>query len=166
LTIAVGTAIAGCPPHRSGRALVSASGSYLGCVAAKRASGKGWSTAGGGSQRFARVSIRVQLIRCFWPILVAVIRPGKWAFTILVKCSCQNTNLGRVLNQNVSRTRRRVVAFRSHLSPDISCRTLCSESRDYLDWLLARSATALCLSSLRGSLDREAKLAAERNMCL
>jgi hypothetical protein len=30
LLIAVGTAIAGCPPHRSGRALVSASGSYLG----------------------------------------------------------------------------------------------------------------------------------------
>jgi Domain of unknown function (DUF4349) len=30
LAIAVGTAIAGCPPHRSGRALVSASGSYLG----------------------------------------------------------------------------------------------------------------------------------------
>jgi hypothetical protein len=30
LTIAVGTAIAGCPPHRPGRALISASGSYLG----------------------------------------------------------------------------------------------------------------------------------------
>ena len=30
LAIAVGTAIAGCPPHRPGRALISASGSYLG----------------------------------------------------------------------------------------------------------------------------------------
>jgi len=30
LSIAVGTAIAGCPPHRPGRALISASGSYLG----------------------------------------------------------------------------------------------------------------------------------------
>ena len=27
-----GYSIAGCPPHRSGRALISASGSYLGCV--------------------------------------------------------------------------------------------------------------------------------------
>src|ERR1700730_15982128 len=30
LTIAVGTAVAGCPPHGPGRALISASGSYLG----------------------------------------------------------------------------------------------------------------------------------------
>jgi hypothetical protein len=30
LVIAVGTAVAGCPPHRPGRALISASGSYLG----------------------------------------------------------------------------------------------------------------------------------------
>jgi hypothetical protein len=30
LVIAVGTAVAGCPPHGSGRALLSASGSYLG----------------------------------------------------------------------------------------------------------------------------------------
>jgi hypothetical protein len=30
LAIAVGTAVAGCPPHRPGRALISASGSYLG----------------------------------------------------------------------------------------------------------------------------------------
>src|ERR1022692_1634721 len=29
-TIAVGTAVAGCPPHGPGRALISASGSYLG----------------------------------------------------------------------------------------------------------------------------------------
>jgi hypothetical protein len=29
-TLAVGTTIAGCPPHRPGRALISASGSYLG----------------------------------------------------------------------------------------------------------------------------------------
>src|ERR1019366_315682 len=30
LAITVGTAITGCPPHRPGRALISASGSYLG----------------------------------------------------------------------------------------------------------------------------------------
>jgi hypothetical protein len=30
LAIAVGTTIAGCPPHGPGRALISASGSYLG----------------------------------------------------------------------------------------------------------------------------------------
>jgi hypothetical protein len=30
LAIAVGTAVAGCPPHGPGRALISASGSYLG----------------------------------------------------------------------------------------------------------------------------------------
>jgi len=33
LLIAVGTAVAGCPPHRPGRALISASGSYLGWLA-------------------------------------------------------------------------------------------------------------------------------------
>ena len=38
--IAVGTAIAGCPPHRPGRALISASGSYLGWVAARLAVGR------------------------------------------------------------------------------------------------------------------------------
>ncbi len=46
LLIAVGTIIADCPPHGPGRALISASGSYLGRVAAKRASGKGWSACG------------------------------------------------------------------------------------------------------------------------
>ena len=30
LVIAVGTLVAECPPHRPGRALISASGSYLG----------------------------------------------------------------------------------------------------------------------------------------
>ena len=30
LLITVGTAITGCPPYRPGRALISASGSYLG----------------------------------------------------------------------------------------------------------------------------------------
>src|ERR1039458_7714201 len=36
LAIAVGTTIAGCPPHGPGRALISASGFYLGWIAAKR----------------------------------------------------------------------------------------------------------------------------------
>src|SRR5262249_21264439 len=39
LVIAVGIPLTRYPPHRSGRALISASGSYLGWVAAKRASG-------------------------------------------------------------------------------------------------------------------------------
>jgi len=34
--IAVGTTIADCPQHGPGRALISASGSYLGWIAAKR----------------------------------------------------------------------------------------------------------------------------------
>src|SRR5260370_4329550 len=37
--VAVGTSVARCPPHRSVRALVSAYGSYLGWVAAKRVAG-------------------------------------------------------------------------------------------------------------------------------
>jgi hypothetical protein len=37
--VAVGTSVARCPPHRSVRALVSAYGSYLGWMAAKRVSG-------------------------------------------------------------------------------------------------------------------------------
>ena len=36
LDIAVGTPVARCPPHRPGRALISASGSYLGWITAKR----------------------------------------------------------------------------------------------------------------------------------
>jgi hypothetical protein len=39
LLIAVGIPLTRYPPHRSGRALLSASGSYLGWLTAKRASG-------------------------------------------------------------------------------------------------------------------------------
>src|ERR1039458_2692668 len=35
VAIVVGTPVARCPPHRPGRALISASGSYLRCIAAE-----------------------------------------------------------------------------------------------------------------------------------
>jgi hypothetical protein len=60
LVIGVGIVIARDPLHGPGRALLSASGSYRRCVAAKRASGKGWSVRGGGSHRSAKASMRVQ----------------------------------------------------------------------------------------------------------
>ena len=51
--VAVGIPVARYPPHRSVRALLSAYGSYLRCVAANRSVGQGCNTRGGGSQRVA-----------------------------------------------------------------------------------------------------------------
>lgn len=48
-------------------------------------------------------------------------------------------SLDRILNRSASRTRKRVAAVRNKLSRDTSYQTLCGESRDYLDWLLARA---------------------------
>src|SRR5215472_9255832 len=62
LLIGVGIVVAHDPLHGPGRALISASGSYRRCVAAKRASGKGWSARGWGSQRSAKARVRVQEI--------------------------------------------------------------------------------------------------------
>src|SRR6266545_1589481 len=60
--IAVGTALAGGPPHRSQRALLThwAPASGQTC---SRASGKGCTTRAGGSHRVARRFIRTQPIR-------------------------------------------------------------------------------------------------------
>jgi hypothetical protein len=65
-TVAVGIPVTRYPPHRSVRALVSAYGSYLGCVAAKRSDGQGCSTCGAGSQRVASLRSRFQLRRWRW----------------------------------------------------------------------------------------------------
>ena len=45
-TVAVGTSVTGCPPHRSVRAHFSAYGSYLGCLASNRTPGSGCSIRG------------------------------------------------------------------------------------------------------------------------
>src|SRR6516162_2009453 len=65
-SVAVGIPVARYPPHRSVRALISAYGSYLRYLAAKRDWGYGWSTRGWGIQRTAQRCIRVQGSRCFW----------------------------------------------------------------------------------------------------
>src|SRR5215472_4880633 len=62
VAIGVGIVVAHDPLHGPGRALISASGSYRRCVAAKRASGKGWSARGWGSHRSAKARVRVQEI--------------------------------------------------------------------------------------------------------
>ena len=56
----MGTALAGRPPAQIPACGITALGSYLGCVAAKRASGKGCITRTGGSHRFRIRTIRVQ----------------------------------------------------------------------------------------------------------
>jgi hypothetical protein len=55
--VAVGTRVTPRPPHRSGRHLY-ASGSYLGCLTAKRWLGQGWRIRGFGSQSSASFVIR------------------------------------------------------------------------------------------------------------
>jgi hypothetical protein len=54
------------PPAQIPACGITALGSYLGCVAAKRASGKGCITRTGGSHRFRIRIIRVQSILVFW----------------------------------------------------------------------------------------------------
>ena len=56
----------GRPPAQIPACGITALGSYLGCVAAKRASGKGCITRTGGSHRFRIRTIRVQSILVFW----------------------------------------------------------------------------------------------------
>ena len=56
----------GRPPAQIPACGITALGSYLGCMAAKRASGKGCVTRTGGSHRFRIRTIRVQSILVFW----------------------------------------------------------------------------------------------------
>ena len=56
----------GRPPAQIPACGITALGSYLGCVAAKRASGKGCITRTGGSHRFRIRTIRVQSTLVFW----------------------------------------------------------------------------------------------------
>jgi hypothetical protein len=56
----------GRPPAQIPACGITALGSYLGCVAAKRASGKGCITRTGGSHRFRIRTIRVQSVLVFW----------------------------------------------------------------------------------------------------
>ena len=65
LLIGVGIVIAHNPLRGPGRALISASGSYLGCLAAKRSAGYGWSTRGCGSQRSPNANVRIHENGCF-----------------------------------------------------------------------------------------------------
>ena len=50
VAVAVGIPVTRYPPHRSVRALISAYGSYLGCMAANRSDGQGCTTCGAGNQ--------------------------------------------------------------------------------------------------------------------
>src|SRR5215475_2134937 len=54
------------PPAQFRTCGFPSSGSYLGCVTAKRASGQGWRMRGCGSHRRARRSTRSQVIRSRW----------------------------------------------------------------------------------------------------
>ena len=54
------------PPAQIRTCGFPSSGSYLGCVTAKRASGQGWRMRGCGSHRLARRTMRSQVIRCRW----------------------------------------------------------------------------------------------------
>src|SRR5262245_57245906 len=65
--VAAGTALAGGPPHRSQRAELPHRGSYLGCVAAKRACGNGCTVRVWGIDRVATRFILSQLIRVRMP---------------------------------------------------------------------------------------------------
>ncbi len=56
----------GRPPAQIPACGITALGSYLGCVAAKRASGKGCITRTGGSHRLRIRTIRVQSTLVFW----------------------------------------------------------------------------------------------------
>jgi len=64
--VAVGIPVARHPPHRSVRALLSAYGSYLGCMAANRSDGQGCSMRGAGNQYSASLPSQFQLRRWRW----------------------------------------------------------------------------------------------------